>query len=59
MTIIAGFDWDAFEARRLPAPYIPKQLQHGGDTANFKNATPLNHVFKCKRDKPRSPFDDF
>ncbi|KAL6754149.1 putative cGMP-dependent protein kinase [Haematococcus lacustris] len=55
----AGFDWEGFQARRLPAPYMPKQPAHPGDPVNFRNMTPLNHVFKCKRDMPRAPFDDF
>mmetsp|Transcript_18134 Transcript_18134/g.45671 ORF Transcript_18134/g.45671 Transcript_18134/m.45671 type:complete len:716 (-) Transcript_18134:454-2601(-) len=55
----AGFDWDGFEARRLPAPYVPKQPSKPGEPVNFPSHTVLNHVFRCKRTKPRTPFDDF
>ncbi|GIL74918.1 hypothetical protein Vretifemale_4788, partial [Volvox reticuliferus] len=31
----ASFDWARFQAKQLPAPYIPKQPSHPGDTCNF------------------------
>lgn len=54
-----GFDWEGFEARRLPAPYIPKGPPKDMAPVNFPNHTPLNHIFRCKRTKPLTPFEDF
>ncbi|KAG2497546.1 hypothetical protein HYH03_004293 [Edaphochlamys debaryana] len=31
----AGFDWESFAAKKMPAPYIPKQPKDGADTCNF------------------------
>lgn len=52
------------ELTALATPPSPPSVRlqkpsHPGEPLNFPNATALNHVFKCKRDKPRSPFDDF
>ncbi len=55
LALRAGFDWDVFVSRKLPAPYVP---QHGGDTVNFRSAHKLNHVFHCKRTLPPQPFED-
>ncbi|GAX72756.1 hypothetical protein CEUSTIGMA_g212.t1 [Chlamydomonas eustigma] len=30
-----GLDWEAFASKSLPAPYLPKRPQHGGDAVNF------------------------
>ncbi len=48
--------------KAVAAPWLVLLLQglaHPGDTVNFKNAQKLNHVFKCKRDRPLAPFEDF
>lgn len=39
---------------------LPSQaLSHPGDTRNFGSRMKLDHVFKCKNELPREPFDDF
>lgn len=46
---------------KYPFPLLlhSQQPTTPGEPINFPSATKLNHVFRCKRTKPRTPFDDF
>ncbi|GLC68711.1 cGMP-dependent protein kinase [Pleodorina starrii] len=55
----AGFDWDKFAAKQLPAPYIPKQPSHAGDTCNFAPMQVDTKQFRNKAYKSKGVFKDF
>ncbi|PNW85942.1 hypothetical protein CHLRE_03g199050v5 [Chlamydomonas reinhardtii] len=55
----AGFDWDKFAAKQLPAPYIPKQPKDGGDTCNFAPMQVDTRQFRNKAYKSKGVFADF
>ncbi|KXZ43473.1 hypothetical protein GPECTOR_89g493 [Gonium pectorale] len=55
----AGFDWDKFQAKQLPAPYIPKQPAHAGDTCNFAPMQVDTRQFRNKAYKSKGTFADF
>ncbi|GLI69549.1 hypothetical protein VaNZ11_014092 [Volvox africanus] len=55
----ANFDWTRFQAKQLPAPYIPKQPSHPGDTCNFAPMQVDTKQFRNKAYKSKGTFKDF
>lgn len=57
----AGFNWQDYEQRRMPAPYIPKQPAHGGDAVNFAGVEvdPDHKAFRMKPYRSVGRFTDF
>ena len=54
----AGFDWAAFEARRLPAPHAPR-VRHPGDAGNFAPCVDAGAAGGAYRDQPYATTGEF
>ncbi|KAI8463719.1 MAG: putative cGMP-dependent protein kinase [Monoraphidium minutum] len=54
----AGFDWAAFEARSMKAPYLPK-VSHPGDSSNFRPQVDDSSAGGVYRNQPYKTTGEF
>eukprot|EP00798_Chlamydomonas_sp_ICE-L_P007832 gene7832-1031_t len=55
----AGFDWQGFQARQMPPPYVPQAQTNSLDSANFTKQAGTKVVIRTQREITTGYFADF